>query len=321
MKTNFFYITLLIAGLSSCTKENERMSPGTIKIIPFDAKLSTTEFKVGEPVSFQMEGNADTIYFYSGEIGKDYNYINGREATVERPTLTIRTNSNYGEQKSLSIMLSQNFDGDYSYAGINAATWKDMTSKFNIPAPTGATAINFTSDPVEITEFIEGDQPYYIAVRNDIKTSSTGNRPTQWYFYGTNGFAFTGLVNGSYADISAFGDMGWKIAVNGYLGGELDGTRGPRVSPNNSPSPTSLFLARNSTSTAAMDTWAVTKAFSSKVNLGPDKGTIIKSSETTLPLEKYTYVYSIPGEYHVTFQGRNKDGGRALVQRKITVIP
>ncbi|WP_353140136.1 DUF5017 domain-containing protein [Pseudopedobacter sp.] len=321
MKTNFFYIILLIVALSSCTKETEKMSPGTIKIIPFDAKLSTTEFKVGEPVNFQMQGNADTILFYSGEFGKDYNYIKGREVTIEKPTLTIRTNSNYGEQKSLSILLSQNFNGDYSYSGINAATWKDMTSKFNIPTPTGATAINFTSAPVEITEFIEVDKPYYIAVRNDIKTSSTGNRPTQWYFYGTNGFAFTGLVNGSPTDISAFGDMGWKIAVNGYLGGELDGTRGPRVSPNNSSSPTSLFLARNSTSTEAMDAWAVTKVFSSKTNLGPDKGTIIKSAETALPLEKYTYMYSAPGEYNVTFQGRNKDGGRTLVQQKITVIP
>lgn len=320
MRTNLFYIILFLTTIFSCKEDKGMMHPGTIKIIPFDATVGATEFKVGEPVNFQFQGNADTVYFYSGEIGKDYNYINGREATVENPTLTIRTNSNYGEQESLSILLSQDFSGDYSYEGVTAATWKDMTSKFNIPTPTGGTVINFTSNPVEITEFIEGDAPYYIAVRNELKPSSPDNRPTQWYFYGTNGFAFTGLANGSLVDISTFGNLDWKIAVDGFLGGELDGTRGPRVSPNNSPNPTSLFLNRNSPSTEPMDAWAVTKALSSTMSLGKDQGTIIKR-ETNLPLEKYTYTYTEAGEYDVTFQGLNQDRTNSLIKLKITVTP
>ena len=323
MKTNFFYIIPLIVALSSCTKEEEKMSPGTIKIIPFDAKLSTTEFKVGEPVNFQMQGNADTILFYSGEIGKDYNYIKGREATVENPTLTIRTNSNYGTQASLYVMLSQDFNGDYSLASLRAATWKDMTPKFAIPAPIGS-SLTTTSQPVDLGEFIEEGKPYYIAVRNkqEWAADAGGKALTQWYFYGTGGFAFKGLLNGSSVDIlPTFADANWKVIVDGWTGaGELDGTVGPRLSPNPPAAPTSLFLNRNSDK-APMDVWAVTKAFSSKINLGPDKGTIIKSAETALPLEKYTYVYSVPGEYNVTFNGRNKDGGRTLVHLKITVIP
>lgn len=328
MKTNFFYIILLVVALSSCTKENEKMSPGTIKIIPFDAKVSTAEFKVGESVKFQLQGNADTVYFYSGEIGKDYNYINGREATVENPTLRIHTNSNYGEQKSLSILLSQDFNGNYSYEGVTSATWRDMTSKFNIPTPTGSTQVNFSSNLIDISEFIEEDKPYYLAVRNNIEQSTTGNRPTQWYFYGTNrtvsgvtypAWSFTGLINGVSAEISTFASADWKVVAAGYLGGELDGTRGPRVVYTSSVA-TSIFFARNSSSSEAMDSWAVTKAFSSKINLGSDKGTMIKR-ETDLPLEEYTYLYTVPGEYDVAFQGINKDKTKSLVKLKIKVTP
>src|SRR5690606_4254803 len=157
-----------------------------------------------------------------------------------------------------------------------------------------------------------------IAFRNEIESSTTGNRPTQWDIYGTSGFAFSGIVNGSTVDISAFGNMGWQIMVTGYLGGELDGTRGPRVIPNNSTSPTSLFLNRNSPSSEPMDAWAVTKAFSSMANLGKDKGVIIKR-ETDLPLETYNYTYMVPGEYDVTFQGLNKDRTMSLIKLKITV--
>lgn len=323
MKTNFFYNILLIVALSSCTKENEKMSPGTIKIIPFDAKLSTTEFKVGEPVNFQMQGNADTIVFYSGEVGKDYNYINGREVTVEKPTLTIRTNSNYGTQASLFVMLSQDFNGDYSLASIKAATWKDMTPKFDIPTPTGAT-LTATSQPVDIGEFIEEGKPYYIAVRNkqEWAVDAGGKALTQWYFYGTGGFAFKGLLNGSSVDIlPTFADANWKVVVDGWTGaGELDGTVGPRLSPNPPAAPTSLFLNRNSDK-APMDAWAVTKAFSSKFNLGGDKGTVIKSNPGTLPLEQYKYVYREAGEYDVTFIGINKDKTKSLIKLKIKVTP
>lgn len=326
MKTNFFYIILLIAALSSCTKENEKMSPGTIKIIPFDVKISTAEFKVGESVKFQFQGNADTVYFYSGEIGKDYNYINGREATVENPTLTIRTGSSYGHQKSLSILLSQDFKGDYSYAGVSAATWKDMTSKFSIPAPSygpdqtppvaSNTVLQSTSPAVNIGEFIEGDAPYYIAVRNNLKANSPGALTTQWYFYKTS-FKFAGSVVGSPVDILTFDNADWAFVNEGYTG-----TRAtmPYLTPDPPSAPTSIFFGRNSPSQNAMDSWAVTKAISSKVSLGGDKGTIIKR-ETDLPLEQYTYLYTTPGEYDVTFQGINKDKTKSLVKLKLKIIP
>src|SRR5690606_6992007 len=116
-----------------CTKENERMSPGTLKITPFKVTADALEVELGEPVHFRLEGNADTVYFWSGEFGKDYSYTGGREMLVENPTLRIRTASSYGHQESLSILLSQDFSGEYSYEGITAATWKDMTPKFSIP--------------------------------------------------------------------------------------------------------------------------------------------------------------------------------------------
>ncbi len=322
MKINFFYISLLIIALYSCTKENQGVLPGAFKIVPFDVTMSVPEAKVGEPVSFRFQGNADTVYFWSGEFGKDYNYIDGRETTIENPTLKIATNSNYGNQLSLYIMLSQDFNGDYSYEGITAATWKDMTAKFNIATPTGSST-EFTSDPVDITQFFEGGQPYYIAVRNNIQASSPGNLPTQWIFRGTasHGYSFKGLINGTSVDIlPTFADAEWKIAVDGYLGGELDGTRGPRLSPNLSPTPTSITFTRNNPSAAAMDAWAVTKPLSSKVSLGGDRGTLIKRI-SDLPLQEYKYIYTAPGEYDVTFEGINQDGTQRVVQLKITVAP
>jgi len=326
MKTKIFYIGLLSIALFSCTKENERMSPGTLKITPFKVTADALEVELGEPVNFRLEGNADTVYFWSGEFGKDYSYTGGREVPVESPTLSIRTNSNYGTQESLSILLSQDFNGDYSYESITAANWKDMTSKFNIPKPTGATLIHYASPAIDISEFIEEDKPYYLAVRNNIAQSTTGNTPTQYYFYASNNtnpsgkWSFTGWVNGESVEISTFAGADWKVVVDGYLGGELDGTRGPRPSPAPPAAPTSLFLARNLPSTEAMDTWAVTKAFQAKVNLGPDKGTIIKRV-TDLPLEEYKYTYAVPGEYNVAFTTINKDRTAHVFQFKVTVTP
>lgn len=319
MKAIHIYAAVALFSLLACTKENEQISPGNFTIVPFAAMPKTATIKAGESLSFQFEGNADTIYFYSGEFGKDYNFRNGRIVNIEQPSLSIRTRSSYGEQKSLSILLSQDFNGDYSYNGVTAATWKDMTSKFNIPTPTGTNALSFTSTPTDISEFIDLDKPYYIAVRNDLKPTTSGNRPTQWDFYGTNGFAFTGIANGTSIDIlPTFGAANWKVVATGYAGGELDGTRGPRMSPNNSAAPTSIFLARNTDSNIAMDAWAVTKVFSPTQNISGDKGTLIKRI-TDLPLQEYTHIYTTPGEYEVVFDTINQDRTSKLIKFKITV--
>ena len=43
---------------------------------------AATTYKAGEPVVFNLQGNADVISFYSGEIFRDYAFREGREVDV-----------------------------------------------------------------------------------------------------------------------------------------------------------------------------------------------------------------------------------------------
>lgn len=319
MKTKIFYIALLSFALLSCTKENEKMSPGTLKIVPFKVTTGALEAKVGEPVSFLFEGNADTVYFWSGEFGKDYNYRNGREVPVENPTLTIDVGSSYGHQPSLSLWISQDFNGNYTYEDVMAATWVDITTEFNIPAPILQSPANTVqrskSPPVDLFGFIaDKDKPYYLGVRNKLNANSSGANTTQWYFYKRD-FKFEGIVNGVTVSLFDF-DNDWGGFVHqGYTGTQATM---PYLSPTTNP--TSLFFGRNVPSANAMDTWGITKMLSLKANLGKDSGTIIKRV-TDLPLEEYQYLYAAPGEYDVTFTTMNKDRTAHVVQLKVTVVP
>lgn len=328
MKTSFLNIVLAVLFFTACTKENAKISPGTFDIIQFDAIPESNEIKVGEQAVFHFEGNADSIYFYSGEFGKDYAFREGRVVPVENTSIDIHVRASYGHQRSLSILLSHDYNGEGSYEDIMNANWIDMTEKFNLPTPNGGSGNNATiyaSGSIDISEFIEEGKPYYIAIRNDLKPNANGINTTQWDFYAVSnsrpgGFAIKGQTNGSPVTIAGLVDAEFKIIVNGWLGDELDGTRGPRLSPNNSDAPTSIFFARNSPSSSAMDTWAVTKLFASTANISGDKGTLIKRI-SELPLQEYKYFYETPGEYEVVFETINHDRTRHLVRRQITVIP
>ncbi|RZK98326.1 MAG: DUF5017 domain-containing protein, partial [Pedobacter sp.] len=67
MKIKYGYLMLIIALITSCTKEEE-VAP------KFDVNAQATTIKAGEEVTFSITGDAKVISFYSGEFRNDYAY-------------------------------------------------------------------------------------------------------------------------------------------------------------------------------------------------------------------------------------------------------
>ncbi|MCH5335596.1 MAG: DUF5017 domain-containing protein [Alistipes sp.] len=71
-------------------------------------------YRAGEEVRFDINGNPDYIYFFPGELGKQYEY---RDRTtiamedLEQCRLVINIMSLYGLRGGLDIYMSKNFDG------------------------------------------------------------------------------------------------------------------------------------------------------------------------------------------------------------------
>lgn len=82
MKLKYIIYLLLLTIATGCKKVNET------DISDFEVKSSAQTFNAGEKIVFTIEGKPFQIAFYTGEIGKDYQYKDTPKAgstTVDIP--------------------------------------------------------------------------------------------------------------------------------------------------------------------------------------------------------------------------------------------
>jgi hypothetical protein len=293
-------ISLLTCGLNACNDDENIPEPG------LNITTSSSTFKVGEDVKFDIEGNADYIKFFSGEKGNDYGY-NSTDRVVKTidVNMAFRTEYQNGGQFSdlLRLVYSTNFDGDYSAAGINKATWVDITSRCVMP-----TAISNNNNPLGIANsnlniydlFPNEETVVYFAFKYHIKGPS-----------GVYGQRTNAIITGfkiSYKDdedkinsLMEQATAAWKLVRHTNYENEASNAI--------TNDPTRILFSCGASPQVDKIAYAITPAINvpKLINQGPDWGISIKDFQAS-KISSYSHKFLTAGEYEVVFVASNAYG-------------
>jgi hypothetical protein len=297
------YIILLSGLFASCKYDKEVVSPD------FMVTASSLTDSVNTPITFTFTGDADIITFYSGEPGNTY--ANRNRMTAEgTPQLQFSTKRVYGDNpgvadSTLQLLVSTDFSGTYTKAGVQKATWKNLTDRAQFS--TGANANFVPSGIVDLSD-VTGkdstgrDSAVYIAFRyHELQTSATKRA---WY---TQDFTVDNiLADGSSVNVADKSVVFTAVQVK-------DSLRTWYVYA------TSTLMWGGPNTYPETEDWIITPAlYLDRVRR--DLGVIVKSSPTTLQ-RSYTFSgYDKPGTYTVVFEAiyANRWGSKKIV-KEITI--
>lgn len=306
----FYYIIFAgLFALASCSKEI-KLSNGTPD---FDVKTTGGTFQAGETVEFQFGGNAGLISFYSGEALHEYTFKDGRVVDGGPVTLSFTSAVTGGTQANqFAVVASSDFNGNYNdFASVQAATWEDITDRFLL----GTNATFRASGAKDISDLIVEGKPLYIAYKYAAQPQTTAGVARTWMVQALSLTTATSVGSLVLADMSnASFEIVQQVADTSSV-------------PRSSISTTRVTLLGNKFDAANdpyHEIWAITKAINAeKIDLGPDRPVPIKGIADPM-LESYTYKFTKPGTYKVSFVASNIniDESKEVVRHTdITVIP
>ncbi|EHQ29330.1 DUF5017 domain-containing protein [Mucilaginibacter paludis] len=329
---------ILIAFLFACSACSKKID---VKPVTFDVSsnklkgAASTTFTLTDTVLFKFTGNPDMITFFSGEVGKRYEYA-GRTSAAGMPQLQFSTvRANGAQAGSLSLLVSTDFKGVVANtvygslirdtaatnANIAAATWTDITSRATLS--TGATTA-VSSGLIDLSDFSKG-KPVYIAFKY---TATAGTIQNKWTISAlsvnnvlADGTTYTiASLNGPTTAITNYGSNtygpGWAVSydlaknANKYAWVYTDKT--------------SLVITGATTAaaaTAGAEVWAVMGPVD-LTRVTPDVGLSIKAISARL--SSYQYNYAAAGTYNAVFVASNTtpDASNSIVKKNtITVTP
>lgn len=252
-------------------------------------------------VAFSLNGNADVISFYSGEIGGDYNYRDGRILELQGLNASFSSNLNSGTQgaETLTIFASVDFNGVYEIEDIHAATWIDITDRFTI-APLVVGGQDFVpSGVVDLADLTGLGNPLYLAFRQITRNQAIYGGQTQirirdWLLASQTELGLTVLATQ--------GTAGWVLVEHGLFRPSRPSVSASQIILRGNHGTLTSHPAEFQAETEA---WVISQPiYAGDVDLGPDRPLPIKSRED-LPLETFIHEYSGPGEYDAVFMGSN----------------
>lgn len=299
------------AFLFSCSKEGEKISAPSLEV-----SIPSVLYFVDEPVEFSFEGNADLISFWSGESGNDYAWRDADRIYQGEASLSFGSAFMNGQQwkhqalanpsdKLVTFLWSDDFDGDYTQAGVSKATWHDATNLFTFASARVNDARNLASatasGTVSLSDIIPslGKGPYYFAFRyhlTPVVDAATDSRSRAVI----SNFTIN-CVNDSLhvkESVVTNSSAGWSFVNIGY--NDSDSDYMPEASASY------IFFNSSTANTAERWSWAISKPYTPElsINLGCDYAMGIKSFSDS-PMKGYTWSYSKPGVYEAVFVSRN----------------
>jgi hypothetical protein len=287
----------------------------TLEPLSFEVTADSATYQAGGVTKFNFSGKADNITFYSGEVGKRYEFAN-RVSANGIPQLRFSTALNAGVQpNSLRLLVSNNFAGGVNGASdpslITTATWTDISDR--AIWATNATAVS--SGAIDLSDFAATGKPVYIAFKYSAVAGSVQNKWTitglslknvlpdgTSYMIDTMP-ALTTVMNYSYTTSLP----GWssKTIANTY---------------NWSLSTASMVITGAATAGAATNSaeaWAITGPVDLK-KVTPDVGVVVKNMSSFVP--SWSYSYASTGNYQATFVASNANAdGQKSIGKKLTI--
>ena len=290
--SSFIIIIAVSAALVSCEKD---LKPDPIS---FNATTTNSDYQVGDTVDFSFSGNPDMITFYSGEPGANYDFKE-RTSAEGIPQMQFTSYAQYGTQtKTLALLVSTDFTGEYTEEGISKATWTDITSE----AVLSTGADNTPSGTIDLSRFNTEDKPIYVAFKY---TGATGSTQKTWTI--KNFGIDLDMPDGTASSIANLVSAEWKgVNVKNPVKGWVI-------------SATQLQMTGGTADMEDNEDWLITtRLYLNKVS--PDKGVPIK--DISERLDHFYYIYSKPGTYKAVFTAFNAMGNKqesALKEIDITV--
>lgn len=293
MKKNIF-ILLTVLAIWSCNKKE-------VEPLSFNVAVGSNTVTVGDSVRFTFEGNPYFITFYSGESGHKYEYRD-RTFAVGKPNMSFTSYRQYGTHDStLKVFVSPDFTGTYTIAGVNSATWVNITGSTVLSTGTD----NTPSGTIDLSSFVnENNVPMYVAFRYT-ETDTTATLRT-WTL--KNLVVNTVLEDSSSIAVATITSTAWQN-IN-FLNSTVTWTLPTTTTPQ-------LKIAGGAAGALKNDNMAISGAlYLNKVT--PDVGVAIKQISDRL--DSYTYVFSKAGVYTVTFVAVNEDiYGRQEVLKTVQI--
>ncbi len=294
IKYSMLLATTAFAVLTGCKKT---LSKGDTD---FQVAAQKTTLAIGDTAMFSFTGNPDVVTFYSGEIGKRYEYRN-RTSADGTPVLSFGTKRENGSQaNSLAILVSNNFPGvavndtATTLNNIASATWNDITARTTLS--TGA----FVTSSVDLSDFAALGKPVFVAFKY---VASAGSLQNKWTI---SGFG----INNTLPDASsytianmnsnnvAYTNYGVSTYSPGFVTYKIQNSYSWAIGTN--------LVITGATSTAAATAPAEAWAIIGPINLKkvtPDIGMVVKTVSQNMAGLMFNYRYSSVGSYNAIFTG------------------
>lgn len=261
----------------------------------FSVSVEKQTYKVGETVKFNFVGKPDNITFFSGEIGKTYEFRD-RTSLSGKAELQFTSFRQNNKPNTLKFLYSTDFVGVVDSVNITKATWVDITSRVTLSSGVD----NTPSGLVDVTDLQALNKPVYFVFRYTDVTSTTAQ--ATWTL---RDFVVRNTVNNRAFEILNLADAGWgrfsminKTNIWTVTSTGLRFTGGAANTPNN-------------------DAWVIARP----ANLSfvtKDVGEGIKDINLNLP--SYNHIYNTPGSYKVTFLAQNANiEGSKMITKELTL--
>jgi hypothetical protein len=252
----------------------------------FNVAVPSASFKPGDTVRFTFSGKADNIVFYSGEPGFSYRYKD-RTSADGMPRLDFTSYlQNKGETNTLKLLISTDFNGNYDSAGIQSATWTDITGQATLSTGADRTP----SGPIDLSAFAKQLKPAYIAFRYQGYYSDSLKQPT----WSIRTFDIKHVLPDKTSTITGTGQAAWR-AVD---------LKNPTVAWNVPASGQVVINGSIAGSTKEdNDDWLISRAFDLRT-VTRDAGLSIRDLGSAT-VNSYYYIYNKPGTYTATFMAFN----------------
>lgn len=294
------YLSIILSGLTiaSCNKIDS-VKPD------FEVSVNKTSFSLGDTAKFSISGAPNNIVFYSGEVGNNYANRDSLTANGGRPEMTFSTALSSSSpatstSSNLSVLVSNDFSGNYNQADILAATWTDLTSNISIPG---------TDQRIVLTQYVAQGKPLYVAFKFKTVNPALIQRLTT-----ISDFSFkTEYDNQTFQNAKFVFDAGFgAFDFAGDVGKWLI-----PITSNSNNTFTHPLVAANS---PADDDWAISKPFYTN-RINKSTGFAVKNISNPV-VSSYNHVFTKAGTYKTVFVGSNstnKDYKEVVKEFTITV--
>ncbi|WP_129717432.1 DUF5017 domain-containing protein [Pedobacter sp. SYP-B3415] len=307
MKRTYLYLlSLLLLFAAACDKSMDVSAPG-FEVTGYSVKNAIDSAgNAVKSVTFTFSGNADVVSFYSGETLRDYAFKDGRIVKTKNVQMSFSSNCKLNSgtaalNNQLSVVASTNFSGQLTDEAVQAATWKDISDRFQL-SPLVTTDNFLPSGTADMSDLFEKGKPLYIAFKYVTPPQTTAIRHTQWRIR-------------DYL-LARTTDLGVNVLGSQSASPWNMYHKGPVESGRSSNTTTQIILRGNNSAanfSQPTEDWAVSPALqiTEDTDNGPDRPFAIKN-RIELPLTSYSFNYVKPGKYKAVFVATNVTSGQEV---------